>query len=85
MVAVDAIVVCFQSTPNFPSWHPGFLANKTFREGFSVLSRLGLSFDAWVYGEWVREVSFRHFDEALRRVPSLVREYLTTGRAQFVH
>jgi hypothetical protein len=43
------------------------------------------SFDAWVYGEWVREVCFRNFDEALRRVPPLVREYLTTGRAQFVH
>jgi hypothetical protein len=43
------------------------------------------TFDAWVHGEWVREVAFRHFDDALRRVPSLVREYLTTGRAQFVH
>jgi hypothetical protein len=38
------------------------------------------SFDAWVYGEWVREVLFRNFDEALRRVPRLVREYLTTSR-----
>jgi hypothetical protein len=39
------------------------------------------SFDAWVGGEWVREVLFRGFDEAVRRAPALVREYLTTGRA----
>jgi hypothetical protein len=38
------------------------------------------SFDAWVYGEWVREVLFRNFDDALRRGPRLVREYLTTER-----
>ena len=28
---------------------PRLLADKTFREGFAVLSRLGLSFDAWLY------------------------------------
>jgi predicted TIM-barrel fold metal-dependent hydrolase len=28
---------------------PGLLADKTFREGFAVLGRLGLSFDAWLY------------------------------------
>jgi hypothetical protein len=39
------------------------------------------SFDAWVRGEWVREVLFRSFEEALRRAPTLVREYLTTERA----
>jgi hypothetical protein len=39
------------------------------------------SFDAWVHGEWVREVLFRGFDDALRRAPALVREYLTTSRA----
>jgi hypothetical protein len=39
------------------------------------------SFDAWVHGEWVREVLFRGFDDALRRAPHLVREYLTTSRA----
>ena len=39
------------------------------------------SFDAWVHGEWVRETLFRDFDEALRRAPALVREYLTTARA----
>jgi hypothetical protein len=39
------------------------------------------SFDAWVGGEWVREALFRGFDEALRRAPALVREYVTTGRA----
>lgn len=45
--------------------------------------RLGdeASFDAWVHGEWVREVAFRNFDDALRRAPALVREYLTTDRA----
>ena len=44
--------------------------------------RLGVesSFDAWVYGEWVREVLFRNFEDALRRSPRLVREYLTTAR-----
>ena len=40
------------------------------------------SFDAWVFGEWVREALFRNFDEGLRRAPSLVREYLMTARAQ---
>jgi L-fuconolactonase len=34
--------------PNFPPAPPGLLADKTFREGFAVLSRLGLSFDALV-------------------------------------
>ena len=28
MVTVDAIVVYFQSTPNFPSWHPGLSARE---------------------------------------------------------
>ena len=40
------------------------------------------SFDAWVHGEWVRELLFRNFDEGLRRAPALVREYLTTMRAR---
>jgi hypothetical protein len=40
------------------------------------------SFDAWVHGEWVREASFRSFDEGLRRSPALVREYLMTSRAR---
>ena len=39
------------------------------------------SFDAWVRGEWVREAFFRHFHDALRRAPALLREYLTTDRA----
>lgn len=38
------------------------------------------SFDAWVRGEWVREEAFRTFEEAMRKVPRLVREYLTTDR-----
>lgn len=46
--------------------------------------RLGedASFDAWVRGEWVREAAFRNFDDALRRAPALVREYLMTDRAE---
>ena len=39
------------------------------------------SFDAWVRGEWVREALFPSFDEALRRLPALVHEYLETDRA----
>ena len=39
------------------------------------------SFDAWVRGEWVREALFRDFEDAIRRAPALVREYLTTARA----
>ena len=39
------------------------------------------SFDAWVQGEWVGEALFRNFDEALRRAPALVHEYLATSRA----
>jgi hypothetical protein len=44
--------------------------------------RLGqhCSFDAWVLGEWVREEGYRNFDEAMRKVPRLIREYLTTDR-----
>jgi hypothetical protein len=38
------------------------------------------SFDAWVFGEWVREESFRTFEEAIRKVPRLMRDYLTTDR-----
>lgn len=40
------------------------------------------TFDAWVRGEWVREEAFRSFDQALRRAPHLLREYLTTARAE---
>lgn len=36
--------------------------------------------DAWIRGEWVREVRFRNFHDALRRAPRLVRTYLTTAR-----
>jgi hypothetical protein len=45
--------------------------------------RLGKSstFDAWVENEWVREIIFRNFEQALRRAPRLLREYLTTDRA----
>lgn len=40
------------------------------------------SFDAWVHGEWVREVCFRHFDDAIRRAPRLANQYLNTKRAE---
>ena len=36
------------NNPAFPA-PPGLLADKTFREGFTALERLGLSFDAWMY------------------------------------
>ena len=36
---------------------PRLLADKTFREGFAVLNRLGLSFDAWLYHPQIDEVS----------------------------
>jgi predicted TIM-barrel fold metal-dependent hydrolase len=36
---------------------PGLLADKTFREGFAVLGRLGLSFDAWLYHPQIRELT----------------------------
>lgn len=39
-------------------------------------------FDAWVRAEWVREEAFRSFEQALRRAPRLLREYLTTLRAE---
>src|SRR4029450_12409737 len=32
------------------------LGDKSFREGFAVLSRLGLSFDAWLYHPQIDEV-----------------------------
>ena len=36
---------------------PGLLSDKTFREGFAVLGRLGLSFDAWLYHPQIDEVA----------------------------
>jgi L-fuconolactonase len=35
---------------------PGLMADKRFREGFAVLSRLGLSFDAWLYHPQIAEL-----------------------------
>ncbi len=40
------------------------------------------SFDAWVHSEWVREAVFRSFDDALRRLPALVRDYVLGERAK---
>jgi L-fuconolactonase len=36
---------------------PNQLADKTFREGFAVLGRLGLSFDAWLYHPQIGELA----------------------------
>jgi L-fuconolactonase len=36
---------------------PGLMAEKGFREGFTVLGRLGLSFDAWLYHPQIDEVA----------------------------
>ena len=42
-----------------PAYSPpqGLLGDKAFREGFAVLSRLGLSFDAWLYHPQIDEVA----------------------------
>ena len=36
---------------------PGLLADKSFREGFAVLGRLDLSFDAWLYHPQIGELA----------------------------
>lgn len=36
---------------------PGLMADKTFGEGFAVLGRLGLTFDAWLYHHQIGEVA----------------------------
>jgi L-fuconolactonase len=42
-----------------PAYSPprGLLADKNFREGFAVLGRLGLSFDAWLYHTQIDELT----------------------------
>ena len=40
-----------------PRGTAGRLADKSFREGFAVLGRLGLSFDAWLYHPQIDEVA----------------------------
>jgi L-fuconolactonase len=42
-----------------PSYAPpaGLLGDKAFREGFAVLGRLGLSFDAWLYHPQIGELT----------------------------
>jgi len=35
---------------------PGLMTDKRFREGFAVLNRLGLSFDAWLYHPQIAEL-----------------------------
>jgi len=44
------------NNPAYPA-PPGLLADKTFREGFAVLGRLGLSFDAWLYHAQIDELA----------------------------
>ena len=36
---------------------PGLLSEQAFREGFAVLTRLGLSFDAWLYHPQIDELT----------------------------
>jgi predicted TIM-barrel fold metal-dependent hydrolase len=36
---------------------PGLLGDKRFREGFAVLARLGLTFDAWLYHPQIGELT----------------------------
>jgi predicted TIM-barrel fold metal-dependent hydrolase len=45
---------------------PGLLAHQSFREGFAVLGRLGLSFDAWLYHPQIDELTelAREFPDA---------------------
>jgi predicted TIM-barrel fold metal-dependent hydrolase len=42
-----------------PAYSPpaGLLGDKRFREGFAVLGRLGLSFDAWLYHPQIDELT----------------------------
>jgi predicted TIM-barrel fold metal-dependent hydrolase len=42
-----------------PAYNPprGLLGDKTFRQGFAVLGRLGLSFDAWLYHPQIDELA----------------------------
>jgi predicted TIM-barrel fold metal-dependent hydrolase len=42
--------------PDYPS-PPGLLADRSFREGFAVLGRLGLSFDAMLYHPQIDELA----------------------------
>jgi L-fuconolactonase len=44
------------NNPAYPA-PPGLLADRTFREGFAVLGRLGLSFDAWLYHPQLDELA----------------------------
>ncbi len=44
------------NNPAYPA-PPGLMADRTFREGFAVLDRLGLSFDAWLYHPQISEVA----------------------------
>ena len=44
------------NNPAYPA-PPGLVADKTFREGFAVLGRLGLSFDAWLYHPQLEELA----------------------------
>jgi predicted TIM-barrel fold metal-dependent hydrolase len=64
---------------------PGLLGDKTFREGFAVLGRLGLSFDAWVLHPQLDDVAnlagaFPDTKIVLNRVGRLVGTGAHTGK-----
>lgn len=46
-----------QVAPPHPDRPPGLLADKTFREGFALLGRLGLRFDAFLYQTQIPELT----------------------------
>ncbi len=52
-----------------PAYNPprGLLADSSFREGFAVLARLGLSFDAWLFHPQIDELAdlARAFQDAM--------------------
>jgi len=43
------------TNPNYPAT-AGMLSDRTFRDGFAALGRLGLSFDAWLYHPQIDDV-----------------------------
>ena len=53
-------ITAFDTSPNVPRPRPfpeGLLGDAKFREGFSVLNRLGLSFDAYLYHPQLSELA----------------------------
>lgn len=51
---------CWDESPDIRRYKnpmKGLLADRTFREGFSALGKLGLSFDAWLYHTQLQELA----------------------------